>query len=672
MKTTLTLLLSLVLLTPAYAADDPLDVAFKDIATYEFGKADAAYKAIADAVLLAAADKDAAKKLAIEQRILKALDGTLTRDAKDFLLRQLFISSSPASIAKLEALLTDAEIGHLARYALGRMQYPEASQALHRALAKTNGKAQAGIINSLANRRYAAALGDISKLVASPDPVVAKAAIAAVAELGGDALILEAARASASTEIRLAVDEALLTLADRLAASKQQSAAAELYQKLYGADRSKSVRAGALRGLVATKGNEVSGLLVAAIKGNDALIAASAIGFTRNVKDPGLSKTLVELMPTLSAGLQESAIRALGDRGDAAAIAAVNAAVSSDKANVRTAALDVLGNVGTSAAVPVLVKAAAGTSADDQRAARESLIRLKGDAVNAAIIDLLKTAEPKQKSELLRALVARKAAKSDLLFSLAQDADNGVRREAILGLGQIVTEAELTKLVGIAVKPKDNGDRGAVEEAVAAASRRLGEPRKRTALLLETFASAPADAKPSIIRLFKSVASPDALEAVRGSLKDSDKAIVDAALRTLSDWPDASPANDLLAFAKNPPTPTQKILALRGFVRQAGQSDKPVALLKQAMPLAERPDEKKLILGGLGNQQSLEALTLAQSWFKDEAVQAEAAQAMMNITKKLKGKDADKAKEAVKEIAATAKDPKIARQAQDLLKPERK
>lgn len=668
MKTALTILLSLVLLVPANGADDPLDVALKDIATYEFGKGDGPNKTIADAVLAAAADKEPAKKLALEQRILKALDGPLTRDAKDFLIRQLFISSSPASIAKLEALLADEQIGHLARYALGRMQYVEALQALHRALAKTSGKAQAGVINSLASRRYNEALPDITKLVASPDPLVSKAAIAAVAELGGDPMTLESARASGSAEIRLAVDQALLALADRLAASNQQPQAAELYKKLYGTDRPKAVRAGALRGLVATGGHEVSALLVEAIKGKDELIAASAIGYSRNVKDASFSKTLVDLMPSMNGGLQESAIRALGDRGDEAAISAVNAAINSDKANVRTAALDVLGNVGTPAAVPVLVKAAAGTNADDQRAARESLLRLKGDAVNAAIVDAIKSAEGKPKSELVRALVGRKAAKADQLFALAQDADSGVRREAIMGLGQVANDAELTQLVGIAVKPKDNGDRGAVEEAVASASRRLGDPKRRTALLLETFASAPADAKPSIIRLFKSVASPDALDAVRKSLKDSDKTIVDAALRTLSDWPDASPANDLLAFAKDAPTPTQKVLALRGFVRQAGQSDKPVALLKQAMPLAERPDEKKLILGGLGNQNSLDALKLAQSWFKEEVIQAEAAQAMMNIAKKLKGKDAEKATEAVKEIAASAKDPKVKKQAEDLLK----
>ena len=50
----------------------------------------------------------------------------------------------------------------MAVYALGSLELPEACQALHRALDKTTGVTQAGIINALADHRFQEAKPELS------------------------------------------------------------------------------------------------------------------------------------------------------------------------------------------------------------------------------------------------------------------------------------------------------------------------------------------------------------------------------------------------------------------------------------------------------------------------------------------------------------------------------
>ncbi len=154
----------------------------------------------------------------IEQKLIAALEAAETLDAKRFLCRQLRVIGTEKSIASLEKLLTDPEVSSMAVYALGRMESPQACESLHRALEKTSGIVQAGIINALADRRCQQAKPDLLKLLPSTDPDVARASVRALGKLGGaDAVqALRVARQNASGELTLEIDNGLLEAADQL------------------------------------------------------------------------------------------------------------------------------------------------------------------------------------------------------------------------------------------------------------------------------------------------------------------------------------------------------------------------------------------------------------------------------------------------------------------------
>jgi len=443
------------------------------------------------------------------------------------------------------------------------------------------------------------------------------------------------------------------------------------------------VKTAALRGLLLTRGPAATDALLAAIKAPDLTVARQAITFTRLVpKDIQLSKTLVELLPTLPPERQETLVRALGARGDDIATAAILEAVQSDKPAVRIAALDTLGDVGGPSAVTTLATAAT-KGGDDQKTARDALLRLQGDAVATQItaaIDAPAT-DPKAKAELVRALAGRRSpGAAQRLFALAKsDPEAAVRKEAILGLGALAKPDDLKPLVDLAVTPKDPADRGPLEDALASAFRRSGDAKSATALLAAVVTSAPADARPPLVRLYKSAASPEALAALRPLLQDTGKQVADAAVRTLADWPDPAATDDLLTVTKSSDNKTHQVLALKGYIRLTGIIDKQspgapakqLAMYQAALDLAQRPDEKRQVLSGLANLATPQALDLSEKLLTDTTITAEAAQAVIGIVTKSAEKDKqirDRAKPALTAVIATAdKDPKLKKRAEDAL-----
>jgi hypothetical protein len=242
-----------------------------------------------------------------------------------------------------------------------------------------------------------------------------------------------------------------------------------------------------------------------------------------------------------------------------------------------------------------------------------------------------------------------------------------VRREAIRALGTLASESELVALVALVVKPQDARDRAAIEEAIEAVFKRVEDRDSQAAPLISALATAPAEAKPTLLRLLGKPATPKALEAVRSALKDRNAEVQDAAVRTLSEWPDAGPAEELLAVARTSSNRAHKALALKGYVRMAGMSKDPTAMYVRAMELAEGPEEKKLVLGGLGTASSGEALALVEPCLKEEALRAEAALAAVQIASRLRQEDATRAKAVLERVLSAVTDPRIRRQAQDTI-----
>jgi len=588
-----------------------------------------------------------AERQEIEKLLLAALAAPeATFDSKQFVCRQLVNAGTAESVPALAKLLPDKEMSHMALYALARIQGDEAGKALRDAMGTLQGLPLLGVINALGDRRDAAATPALLKLMANADAEAAGAAAAALGKIGGEeaAKAVAGARPEAKGRMRMLLDNAYLQCADRLLAEGKKSEAEAIYEKLYAPEEKQYVRAAALRGLIAAGGEKAIDLVMKPFTGDDAALQAAAAGYIRDIPGAEATKAFAAQLPKLTPDQQVLMLDALADRGDAAAATAVVAAATRENVTIRVAALRALARVGDAAAVPLLAQALTSASQAEADAARYSLNLLSAPKVDEAILDCLATAvEPKTRVELIKTLTTRRAASAmPALLKAAQDDDGAVRQEAFKALGSLADEKALPGMVDLLVKAKEDGERATLEKALSTVCAKVKKDEDRTEPLLAALPNAATPAKVALLRTLGKFGGEKPLAAVRAATKDAEPLVQNAAIRALAEWPDGSPADDLLALVKDAPNDTLRIIALRGYVRAiALPSERPIAdvlrRFQDAMDLAKRADDKKLVLSAISDVYHPEALKVIEPYLADPALKAEAEAATKKIRDGMSG-----------------------------------
>ncbi len=236
---------------PVTAADDAaLDKAFEVLKTYSWGDDRSPLEALDKAV--AATHGDAAAQNKLETRLVEVLKSDAPDAAKDVTCRQLSLVGAADSVAPLAELLGDEKLAHIARYALERMQCPEALAALRDALSKTKGRVKVGVINSLGVRRDAEATAALTALLEDSDEAIVSAAAGALGKIGSSetAKTLKAFQAEAPDSLALDAADACLACAEQLLADGKKLEAMMMYKGLAKSEI-KHIKVAATRGLLA-------------------------------------------------------------------------------------------------------------------------------------------------------------------------------------------------------------------------------------------------------------------------------------------------------------------------------------------------------------------------------------------------------------------------------------
>jgi len=636
-----------------------------------------------------------------EQKLISVLKDGQPFD-KDKACRRLAVIGSKEAVLPLAALLLDEKLCDVARNALEAIPDPAAEEALRAALGKVKGRQLVGVVNSIGARRDARAVDDLAKLVGDADADVAGAAARSLARIGGPeaAKVLKQALSGASTAARPAIGDACIALADGLLVAGKGSEAAPIYDALRKevyrqrpagsrqdgggtAEMPKQVVAAALRGAVLARQAEGLPLLVENLTSTDKEMARIAFRLARELPGAEVTKALAAELAKLPTDRQVLLILALGDRHDPAAAPAILGAAKGGDPAVSITALRVLAQVGDASVVPLLLEAATGQG-EVAKAAQATLAGFPATKeVDAAIVAMMdqgdvgaRHASPLRRAAIELAGQRRIAAAAPSLLKAADDVEAAIRTAAIKALGETVAVADLPTLTSRLVKAKTPQDIAAAESALSAACNRLPDKAACGEKILAALNGGESEGAPkaALLRLLRLTGGNDALQAVRAGAKDARAEVQDAAIRSLAEWPTTDAAADLADLAKSAANPTHKVLALRGYVRLIGIGDLPadrrLALCKEAMGMAQRDDEKKLVLAGLGEIPHADALKMAESCLENKAVRAEAELAVLKIARGMAGASRDEAKAALEKLIASSAlfvNSGLKKQAQDVL-----
>ena len=608
----------------------------------------------------------------IEKKLIGVVtSGSATAAGKRYACRMLQRIGTDASVPALAALLADKDLAHYARLGLQRMVKSQAAgAALRAALAKASDKIKPGIIASLAERGDKDAIAIISPLISSSDSNVACAAMQALGKLGGGKSAATLSGAGVPAKIEAVRVDSLLTCADSL----QPDRAAAVFHAIYKGKHSDVHKVAALEGLVRVDGSAAGAIIVDLVKGSDSYLRRGAMGLVVMAPGAGLTAAAAGALGSLDPAKRAELIAALGQRRDTSASRAVLPYATSRNDAVRQAAIVAMGSLGDASCVGVLLKQAAAGDA----AARNALARMSAKGVDEALSAAL--TDKALKVEAIKALSARGSfAASAAMLKLIKDKDPSVRAEAWDTLAQIATADSVGVMMEGIIAAKSAEEKKLAEKAIRTAFAAAEEMRPSCfAAAASHYDNADDDTKALIIDLAAISGGDKALQIATGALKSENKIIRGKAVRSLAAWSELGAKSALLDLAKNGATSTERLLALRGYIRMAGmpwsvsrrrRRNEPrerVEMYKTAASLAKDPGAKKQIISGLGAMKRLrevDALKLLATYLSDDEVRREAEIAIIEVAGEFRRSHRKDVAVIAKNLMDTSKNAKVVKDA---------
>ena len=555
--------------------------------------------------------------------LVEALGAESRPEVKDFLVSMLQLAGKDEAVAPLGKLLGDEKLCGPAARALVAIGTPDAASALAQALPAAKRACRVAILQAIATLRVKAAVPTLIPLAADGDGDTRREALHALAEIGDPSAagaLAKAAEAAAPYDRSYATAR-YLRFAQRLAEAGQKAECAKICRELVKtrtAPRENNVVASALRILVLAVGQDAASDVLAAADSPNLQLREAALALGESMPGEAVTAKWVERMKQAPPEQRAPILAMLGRRGDKSALPAVLGALRDEDKAVRLAAVRAVGRLGNADAVA-----------------------------------------------------------TELASTAAKDADPAVRLAALKTLGELANEQTLTLLIPLLLNARDPGEQSAAQRAVAAACARIPDPEKRADPLLGALPGAAGPKRAALLRALAAVGGQKALLAVVADTKSTDAVVQDAAVRALAEWPDETAAAHLLALARTGEKEPHRVLALRGYVRLAGLASKrpaerTLAMLKDALAAARRPEEKRLVLAGLPSVRTLESLKLAAGSLGEAPLQAEAAVAVIKIAcpqdRSDKGLRGDEVAEALEKAIAITRDAHLRKQAASHLK----
>lgn len=571
-------------------------------------------------------------------------------------------------VPALAALLTDKDLSHAARYALETMPCPEAAAALRQALGTAAGLVKAGIIDTIGQRRDPEAVALLIPLLQDADVQVAGSAAVALGKIGTPeaAKALGAALGQAGSKIRPQIAEGCLLCAQGLLRAGKAEEASKIYQELAKLQGDRAIRHAALQGTIRVAAASKNEVIFQYLAGTDVDAREAAAGEIGSLGENDL-KTLAARLTKLPVASQASVLAALRIRHDKSFMPIAMELTRCSNAEVRTASIKALGQLGDASAVQVLVDAMFADPLSDG-AARRSLEAIYAMGADEVIITIMQgEKDPARRARLIDLLDARKAVSAVPALLQEATSDNAeIRGRAISALGHLAEPKDVPGMIRALLKSENGPERDNAEKAITLVYRQIPQVEKRAEPVLAAMANATEVQRAALLPMLGRTGAPKALEVIQAALAGDNAQLREAGVRALANWPNASVADQLLKLAQSEADPQCRTWALRGFIRIVSRPSKTpavekLALLRQAMKLSTRGEERGLVLERAGAVRAVETLRFVVPYLDQPELAPQACFAVVELAHHREVRQPNKAEfeAALKKVLVISKDATI-------------
>lgn len=580
------------------------------------------------------------------QAVSESLQSSADKETQAFLIELLQQAGHDECVERLSGFLTDDRLCNPAVRALTAIGTPKAAEVLLAALADERTADKAAVILALGNLRVRQAAERMMQSADSKESALRQSARWALANIGYEpaGVQLAAELTTASGYPRGVAASNYLLLAQRLAEKGQPDKAAAMCRRLLSEDALPGyLRAAALETLVSAVGQEAMEDLLAAGAGNNEPLQAAAVALADRIEGTEATRRWMTVLKDADARLTERIVEMLGRRRDKTALPSVLALLGHSDSGVSVAAMAAAVQLDQERAVEAILAMLKTTEQQERIAAGvDILMRLPGENAMPAAAQSLPVMPPKSRIKLIEGLANRRAAAySPIILAQTADPDPAVRRAAIQAMAFCAVLDDLPKLLTLMLQTEDTTERLGLQRAVIAAAMQNPDSEKRADPILERLPQASGPAREILLRTAGRLGGANALKTVVGLMKDQDSAVKDAAIRALTDWPDAAAVPALMEVVAAEELRYQ-VIALRAAVNRMQDSSikdpQKLQFARQALKAVTRNEEKQLILSLLGQIKTLRSLTLAAQYMEDESLRTEAAVTVAKIALPVDGR----------------------------------
>ena len=391
----------------------------------------------------------------------------------------------------------------------------------------------------------------------------------------------------------------------------------------------------------------------------------------RGMKGEASTARFAARLSALPADRQIELLRALADRGDAAALPAIAKLAEGGDPAVRSAALQAIGGLGSGESVGLLVKALAATD-PEKAAARRALVILRGDDATRQVVAALASAPPAVRAHLLDIMADRRArAAVPELVGYAADADPGVRAAAMRALAKLGGPEQVPGMVKGLFAAAAGQERTDAERALVTVCTQSPGHEQATESFLTIFKTASDADREVLLSPLGRIGGPGAMAVVDALLADTDPAEREFGLVALTRWPDATVAPKLLGMVANAPDAATRDRLLGALIRIAPLPDnklndkQKLELLQKTMKLCEKDADRGKVIERANAIRTVETFRFVLPYLDEPSLAEPACKSVVELAHHQKLRDAhkDDFTKALDKVIATTKNPELVERA---------
>ena len=583
--------------------------------------------------------KDDAKRTVAANAYEKALNKTLDKEIKAFIIRQLRTVGSDDNVEILSGYLSDDYLSGAASAALTSVGTEKAGAALLSALTASNSEQiNLHLVNALGQIKFNTAEPVLLNLLSSnPSSKMEGVLLSAISKIGGKESIRPLRNAAEKADLAYGKNSAVdsyIELLGRLGSSETRTVKREADRLLSRAKKQNKseLKIAATKVLLQQPKANASKILKGVIKDGDIRYLTNVLNafpFENDKKSVELIKKTIS--SNKSQDVQTSLIYWLGTNKSTGSASLITPYLNSNNKMVLKAATQSLSKIGGEDAIIALAGLLKSSDDETVTLAKNALMSIDGD-ISYTLASVFESSGDTGKKAILEIISSRiLESQYNLVYNQMFSDNNAVKAAAANTLKYIVVDENLNDMFTL-LEQSDAEYVPAIQESINAALKNLSDEDK-TKVVSERINK--SNKKHLYYRALAGIGSADAIEQITEAYNKETGTNRDAAFTALASvnaFEAIYPVIDIARSTTNKSELEKVTNALISIIRRSNQTGEIKYLyLREAMQFAQNDTQKSTILNLLGNTGQYPAMIYVAKYMDDTAVSEAAALAAMNI-----------------------------------------